>query len=94
MLDLRVEFQAAMSSDASAVVEDLTGRTVIAMMGADHIGPDLAAEVFVLDAPPAGDEEEEAPDQGSDTSHEPVIGRRRRFTPRGRGRGVHETSGH
>ena len=90
-----------MSSDASAVVEDLTGRTVIAMMGADHIGPDLAAEVFVLDAPPADDEEEEeeeeeeeAPDQRPDTSHEPVIGRRRRFTPRGRGRGVHETSGH
>jgi len=83
-----------MSSDASAVVEDLTGRTVIAMMGADHIGPDLAAEVFVLDAPPAGDEEEEAPDQGPDTSHEPVIGRRGRFTPRGLGRGVHKTSGH
>jgi hypothetical protein len=36
------------SADCIAVVEDLTGRTVIAFMSANHIDPDLAAETFVL----------------------------------------------
>ena len=31
---------------------ELTGRTVVAMMSANHIDPDLAAEIYVLDAPP------------------------------------------
>ena len=29
-----------------------TGRKVVAMMSTNHIDPDLAAELFVLDAPP------------------------------------------
>jgi hypothetical protein len=37
-----------MSADCIAAVEDLTGRTVIAFMSANHIDPDLAAEPFVL----------------------------------------------
>lgn len=52
VLDLRFEFQGAMCAEASAIVAKLTGRTVIAMMSANHIDPDLAAEVFVLDGPP------------------------------------------
>jgi hypothetical protein len=29
----------------------LTGRRVIAFLGASHVEPDLAAEIFVLDEP-------------------------------------------
>jgi hypothetical protein len=38
-----------MRLDFVAAIEDLTGRTVIAFMSANHIDPDLAAEVFVLE---------------------------------------------
>ena len=52
VLDVRVEFQNAMRDEAMSVVAELTGRTVIAMMSANHIEPDLGAEVFVLDGAP------------------------------------------
>ena len=64
VLNLRFEFQGAMRDEASAAVAEITGRTVIAMMSANHIDPDLAAEVFVLDAPvesPADDVGAEQP---------------------------------
>jgi uncharacterized protein YbcI len=44
----RQEYQDIMSVEAIAVVEGLTGRTVSAFMSANHIDPDLAAEIFVL----------------------------------------------
>jgi uncharacterized protein YbcI len=50
VIDLRGEFQTAMRSDAVAAVEQLTGRSVMAFMSTNHIDPDLAAEVFVLEA--------------------------------------------
>jgi uncharacterized protein YbcI len=50
VLDLRSEFQAAMRADATAAVARLTGRSVTAFMSTNHIDPDLAAEVFVLEA--------------------------------------------
>ena len=50
---MRRAYQEAMRSDCTAAIEDLTGRTVIAFMSANHLDPDLAAEVFVL-APQAG----------------------------------------
>jgi uncharacterized protein YbcI len=46
--DMRRAYQEAMSTDCIAAVEDLTGRTVVAFMSANHIDPDLAAEVFLL----------------------------------------------
>jgi uncharacterized protein YbcI len=49
VLDLRSEFQAAMRQDAMAAVARLTGRPITAFMSTNHIDPDLAAEVFVLD---------------------------------------------
>jgi uncharacterized protein YbcI len=52
VLDLRHEYQEAMRDEISAEVAALTGRTVIAMMSANHVNPDLAAELFVLDGPP------------------------------------------
>jgi len=49
VLDYRAEFQEAMREEAIASVEELTGRKVMAFMSANHIDPDLAAELFVLE---------------------------------------------
>ena len=52
VLEIRHEFQEAMREESSAAVMQLTGRDVTAMLSANHIDPDLAAEIYVLDAPP------------------------------------------
>lgn len=52
VLTLRHEYQEAMREEASAKVAEITGRNVIAMMSANHLDPDLAVELFVLDGPP------------------------------------------
>jgi uncharacterized protein YbcI len=52
VLALRREYQASMRDEISAEIAQLTGRNVIAMMSANHLNPDLAAEIFVLDGPP------------------------------------------
>jgi uncharacterized protein YbcI len=52
VLALRHEYQEAMREESSAKVAELTGRNVIAMMSANHIAPDLGAEIYVLDGPP------------------------------------------
>jgi uncharacterized protein YbcI len=48
VLETRRGYQDAMSADCIASIEDLTGRTVSPFMSANHIDPDLAAEVFIL----------------------------------------------
>ena len=48
---MRYRFQQAMSVDAISEVERLTGRKVTAFMSTNHIDPDLAAEIFILDEP-------------------------------------------
>jgi uncharacterized protein YbcI len=55
VLSLRREYQEAMREEASAKVAEITGCTVIAMMSANHLDPDLAVELFVLDGPPEHD---------------------------------------
>ena len=52
VLGLRHEFQEAMREESSEKIAQLTGREVIAMMSANHLDPDLAAEIYVLDSPP------------------------------------------
>ncbi len=52
VLALRQEYQAAMREESSAKVAELTGRKVIAMMSANHIDPDLGAEIYILDGAP------------------------------------------
>ena len=52
VLALRHEFQEAMREESSAKVAELTGRNVIAFMSANHVDPDLASEIYVLDGPP------------------------------------------
>jgi uncharacterized protein YbcI len=45
VLEIRHEFQEAMREESSAKVAELTGRKVIAMLSANHLDPDLAAEI-------------------------------------------------
>jgi uncharacterized protein YbcI len=49
VLDMRHRFQHAMRDDLVAAVERVTERKVIAFMSDNHIDPDMAAEVFVLE---------------------------------------------
>jgi uncharacterized protein YbcI len=55
VLDLRRRWQRVMEFDVSREIEELTGRKVIGFMSDNHIDPDLAVEVFVLE--PEQDEE-------------------------------------
>jgi uncharacterized protein YbcI len=50
VLDVRRRWQHAMRHDLQDDVERLTGRTVVGFMSDNHIDPDLAAEVFVLES--------------------------------------------
>src|SRR4051812_7444421 len=49
VLDLRRRWQAVMEADVSREIEQMTGRKVIGFMSDNHIDPDLAVEVFVLE---------------------------------------------
>ena len=49
VLDLRRRWQRVMQDEISGEVERLTGRRVIGFMSDNHIDPDLAVEVFVLE---------------------------------------------
>jgi uncharacterized protein YbcI len=46
---MRHLFQETMAADFKAAVERVTGRTVVAFISGNHIDPDIAAEVFLLD---------------------------------------------
>jgi uncharacterized protein YbcI len=52
VLDMRFRLQQAMREAAIEEIQKLTGSRVTSFMSANHIEPDLAAEIFVLDAPP------------------------------------------
>ena len=49
VLNMRQEFQRTMREDMVGAVQMLTERTVIAFMSDNHIDPDMAVEVFVLE---------------------------------------------
>ena len=48
VLQMRHRFQQAMRDDITAMVETHLEREVIAFMSANHLDPDMAAEIFVL----------------------------------------------
>jgi uncharacterized protein YbcI len=52
VLDLRRRWQSVMQAEISQTIEDLTGRKVVGFMSDNHIDPDLAVEVFVLEPVP------------------------------------------
>jgi uncharacterized protein YbcI len=69
--DIRRSFQRAMEDPFKTVVEEATGRKVIAYMSQIHADPDLAVELFVLESTGelATDEQEldrEPPEHGED----------------------------
>ena len=48
---MRQLFQGTMEADFRAAVERLTGRKVIAFISGNQLDPDIAAELFIVDAP-------------------------------------------
>jgi len=52
VLDLRRRWQGVMEAEVSREIEQATGRKVIGFMSDNHIDPDLAVEVFVLEPLP------------------------------------------
>jgi uncharacterized protein YbcI len=54
VLDLRRRWQGVMEHDVSGEIEELTGRKVVGFMSDNHIDPDLAVEVFILEPLPHG----------------------------------------
>ena len=50
VLGLRRLWQNVMRSSCSDAIEDLTGRKVVGFMSDNHIDPDIAVEVFILEA--------------------------------------------
>jgi uncharacterized protein YbcI len=51
---IRTKVQTTMRGTLVGIVEELTGRRVVAFMGDNHIDPDLVTAVFVLDRPVSG----------------------------------------
>ena len=50
VLDLRRRWQKVMRNSCSRRIEALTGRRVVGFMSDNHIDPDIAVEVFILEA--------------------------------------------
>jgi len=50
VLGLRRLWQAVMRESCSKAIEDLTNRRVVGFMSDNHIDPDIAVEVFILEA--------------------------------------------
>ena len=57
VLDLRRRWQGIMEADVTRDIERLTGRKVVGFMSDNHIDPDLAVEVFVLEPRRSGVED-------------------------------------
>jgi uncharacterized protein YbcI len=54
VLDMRRDFQRMMKVRYSEMIEELTGRNVLAFLSQAHIEPDLTLEVFLMDGPVPG----------------------------------------
>jgi uncharacterized protein YbcI len=57
VLETRHDFQRLMSDELIGMVEQETGRKVRAFMSNNHVDPDVAAEVFVLEPVPEAEAE-------------------------------------
>ena len=49
VLSTRQRYQSVMREDLIGVVEECSGRKVVAFISGNHIDPDFAAEIFVLE---------------------------------------------
>jgi uncharacterized protein YbcI len=54
VLDMRRDFQRLMKERYSAMIEQLTGRKVLAFLSQAHVEPDLTIEMFLMDGPVPG----------------------------------------
>jgi uncharacterized protein YbcI len=54
VLEMRRDFQRYMKDRYSEMVEELTGRKVLAFLSQVHVEPDLTTEMFLLDGPVPG----------------------------------------
>jgi uncharacterized protein YbcI len=75
---MRRTFQEVMEDEFRGLVEQATGRKVIAYMSTVHVDPDLAAELFVLepmDEPAEAENDSPEPDSvnGSGPATEPAV---------------------
>jgi uncharacterized protein YbcI len=52
VLNTRHKIQRIMQERAVDMIESIVGRKVIAFMSANHLDPDMAVEVFVLEPEP------------------------------------------
>jgi uncharacterized protein YbcI len=51
VLDMRRDFQRMMKDRYSELIEELTGRKVLAFLSQAHVEPDLTIEMFLMDGP-------------------------------------------
>jgi uncharacterized protein YbcI len=51
VLDMRRDFQRMMKVRYSEMIEELTGRKVLAFLSQAHVEPDLTVEMFLMDGP-------------------------------------------
>ena len=54
VLEMRRDFQLLMKKRYSEMIEELTGRKVLAFLSQAHVDPDLTVEMFLMDAPVPG----------------------------------------
>jgi uncharacterized protein YbcI len=54
VLEMRRDFQALMKKRYSEMIQELTGRTVLAFLSQAHVQPDLTIEMFLMDGPVPG----------------------------------------
>jgi uncharacterized protein YbcI len=54
VLEMRRDFQRMMKERYTAMIQELTGRTVLAFLSQAHVDPDLTIEIFLMDGPLAG----------------------------------------
>jgi uncharacterized protein YbcI len=54
VLELRRDFQRMMKDRYTTMIEELTGRKVLAFLSQAHVEPDLTIEMFLLDTPLPG----------------------------------------
>ncbi len=54
IVEMRHDFQRIMKTRFIAMIEDLTGRKVVAFLSQAHVDPDITMETFFVDGPLAG----------------------------------------
>ncbi len=54
IVEMRENFQGMMATRYKAMIEELTGRTVVAFLSQAHVEPDITLEVFFVDRPLQG----------------------------------------